>query len=432
LAAPSASADLAQWLNYLEALHPAVIDMGLERVLEVRARLALDPTFPIITVGGTNGKGSTCAMLESCLRSAGYRTGLYSSPHLLRYNERVTVCGREADDLSLIAAFAAVEHARGDCALTYFEFGTLAAMWMFIEARIDVAVLEVGLGGRLDAVNAFTPSCAVITSIGLDHQNYLGDTRESIAREKAGIMRAGVPAVVAEPDPPASLLDHAKSIDAQLYLIDRDFGFCPGDTQWEYWDWRGTRMQLPLPALRGAYQLSNASAAITALNLMRDELPVGMGAMRAGLVGVELPARFQVLPGRPRVVLDVAHNPHAARRLGENLRSLSDAGHSLAVFAMLKDKDIAGVVTELAALIDAWFIAPLAVPRGADLALLEGAFHRAGVDRNVTPCATVDQALTAALSQAQPDDKIVVFGSFYTVASALPALTSTRGATGRG
>jgi dihydrofolate synthase/folylpolyglutamate synthase len=432
LLAPSASADLDQWLAYLEALHPAVIDMGLERVLAVRARLALDPPFPLITVGGTNGKGSTCAMLESCLRSAGYRTGLYASPHLLRYNERVNIAGREADDAGLIAAFAAVERARGDCSLTYFEFGTLAAMLMFIEARVDVAVLEVGLGGRLDAVNAFAPSCAVITSIGLDHQNYLGDTREAIGREKAGIMRSQVPAVVAEPDPPSSLLQYAKSIDAQLYLIDRDFGYRPGSTQWEYWDWRGTRTSLPLPALRGAYQLSNASAAITALSLLRDPLPVEMAAIRAGLVGVELPARFQTLPGRPRVVLDVAHNPHAAQRLADNLREAADGGRCFAVFAMLKDKDIAGVIAEVAPLIDAWFVAPLDVPRGADHALLERAFRTAGVSAPVSPYDAVDTALAAAINQARPDDKIVVFGSFYTVASALRAQSSTRGATRRG
>jgi dihydrofolate synthase / folylpolyglutamate synthase len=421
LPAPSASASLPEWLAYLEALHPAMIDMGLDRVEAVRDRLLVQPQFPIITVGGTNGKGSTCAMLDSCLRCAGYRTGLYTSPHLLRYNERVTIAGEQADDASLVAAFAQVERARGATTLTYFEFGTLAAMLMFIEAGVDAAVLEVGLGGRLDAVNAFTPSCAVITSIDLDHQNYLGTTREQIGREKAGIMRGGVPAIVAEPQPPRSVIEHAQGIDAELYLIDRDFGYRAQTAQWEYWDWCGPRPPLPLPALRGNYQLSNAAAALAALTALRETVPVEMGAVRRGLVSVELPARFQVLPGRPEVVLDVAHNPHAARALADNLQQMQGRGRRLAVFAMLKDKDISAVIGALSGLIDAWFIAPLAVPRGADLAVLQRAFVVAGTSQPVNSYDDVGHALKAALNLAQVDDKIIVFGSFYTVALALQA-----------
>jgi dihydrofolate synthase/folylpolyglutamate synthase len=419
LRAPSASAGLPEWLAYLEALHPATIDLGLERVAAVRDRLGLRPQFPIITVGGTNGKGSTCAMLESCLRCAGYRTGLYTSPHLLRYNERVSITGQAADDRSLVSAFQSVEQARGDCSLTYFEFGTLAALLMFIEARVEVAVLEVGLGGRLDAVNAFEPSCAIITSVDLDHQNYLGATREQIGREKAGILRANVPAVVAEPEPPASLLQYAQGIGAQLYLIDRDFGYRAGEVQWEFWDWRGARAALPLPALRGAYQLSNAAAALAGLAAVRERLPVEMGAIRRGLIQVELPARFQVLPGRPQVVLDVAHNPHAAVRLAQNLRLLEGRGRRLAVFAMLKDKDIEGVITAVRDAIDEWSIAPLSGPRGADIQTLQNAFQRAAVTQPVTAFVDVQRAFSAAVGQALPDDKIVVFGSFYTVAAAL-------------
>jgi dihydrofolate synthase/folylpolyglutamate synthase len=419
LPAPSASASLSEWLAYLEALHPATIDLGLERVVAVRDRLDMRSPFPIITVGGTNGKGSTSAMLESCLRCAGYHTGLYTSPHLLRYNERVNIDGREAADRALVEAFCRVEAARGDCSLTYFEFGTLAAMLMFIEARVDVAVLEVGLGGRLDAVNAFEPSCAVITSVDLDHQNYLGNTRELIGREKAGILRAGVPAIIAEPQPPLSVMEHAKAIGADVYLIDRDFGYRAGGVQWEYWDWRGGRVSLPLPALRGSYQLSNASAALAALTALRGSLAVEMGAIRRGLSEVELPARFQVLPGRPVVVLDVAHNPHAAVRLAENLLLLDGRGRRLAVFAMLKDKDIEAVIAAMRSSIDEWFIAPLTGPRGADIGTLQSAFQRADVAQPVTAFADVERAFAAALGQAQADDKIVVFGSFYTVAGAL-------------
>ena len=419
LPAPSASAGLPEWLAYLEALHPATIDLGLERVAAVRDRLGLRPQFPIITVGGTNGKGSTCALLESCLRCAGYLSGLYTSPHLLRYNERVRIAGREADDAVLVRAFQSVEQARGDCSLTYFEFGTLAAVLMFIEARVEVGVLEVGLGGRLDAVNAFEPSCAIVTSVDLDHQNYLGPTREHIGREKAGILRAHVPAVVAEPEPPVSLMQHAQSIGAELYLIDRDFGYRAGDVQWEFWDWRGVHAALPWPALRGEYQLSNASAALATLDALRDRLPVEMGAIRRGLVEVDLPARFQVLPGRPTVVLDVAHNPHAAQRLAQNLRRLERRGRRLAVFAMLKDKDIAAVLAALRDDIDEWLIAPLSGPRGADVGMLRRAFQQAAIEQPVSTFTDVEEAYAAALERAQPDDKIVVFGSFYTVAGAL-------------
>jgi dihydrofolate synthase / folylpolyglutamate synthase len=419
LPAPSASAGLPEWLAYLEALHPATIDLGLERVAEVRDRLGLRPQFPIITVGGTNGKGSTCALLESCLRCAGYVSGLYTSPHLLRYNERVRIDGREAADAGLVRAFQSVERARGDCSLTYFEFGTLAAVLMFIEARVEVGVLEVGLGGRLDAVNAFEPSCAIVTSVDLDHQNYLGPTREHIGREKAGILRSHVPAIVAESEPPASLMQHAQSIGAELYLIDRDFGYRAGDVQWEFWDWRGVRAALPWPALRGEYQLSNASAALAALDTLRDRLPVEMGAIRRGLVEVDLPARFQVVPGRPTVVLDVAHNPHAAQRLAQNLRRLERRGRRLAVFAMLKDKDIAAVLAALRDDIDEWLIAPLTGPRGADVQTLQRAFQQAAIAQPVSAFTDVEGAYAAALERAQLDDKIVVFGSFYTVAGAL-------------
>ena len=420
-AAPDSSR-LEDWLSYLERLHPSSIDLGLDRVASVRDRLGLAPAFPVITVGGTNGKGSTCAMLESCLRRAGYKTGCYMSPHLLRYNERVRIGGLEAGDGALVEAFGRVEQARTNTSLTYFEFGTLAAILLFVEARIDVAVLEIGLGGRLDAVNAFEPDCAVVVSVALDHVDYLGSTRERIGFEKAGIFRAHKPAIVAEADPPVSLVQHARNTGADLRLIDRDFGYAAGDVQWRFWDWRGKRDGLPLPALRGTCQLANASAALAALDSLRDRLPVDNGAIRRGLVEVELPARFQVLPGRPALILDVAHNPHAAARLAENLARLDRRGGILAVFAMLKDKDINGVVAAVSAQVREWFVAPLPGPRGADLDRMTGALRAASAAGSVTSCSDVATALQRARGRAGPDDKIVVFGSFHTVAAALRAI----------
>jgi dihydrofolate synthase / folylpolyglutamate synthase len=421
LSAPPASAGLDAWLAYLERLHPATIELGLERVAKVRDRLGLAPSFPVITVGGTNGKGSTCAFLEACLDRAGYRVGCYTSPHLLRYNERVRIGCTQASDATLVAAFGRVEQARAGVSLTYFEFGTLAAMVLFLDTGLDVAVLEVGLGGRLDAVNAFEPDCAVVVSIGLDHLDYLGGTREQIGREKAGIFRGDRPAIVADADPPASLVKHAQDIGADLYLIDRDFGYVPGDLQWQFWDWRGKRDGLPPPALRGNMQFVNASAALATLDAIRERMPVDMGAIRRALVEVELPGRFQVLPGQPRIILDVAHNPDAGARLAENLDRLP-RGRTLAVFAMLKDKDIEGVAAAVSAQVDEWLIAPLPVPRGADIARLEQALKSAGISTAAARFPDVTSALQNARERAGPDDKIVVFGSFYTVADALRAM----------
>jgi dihydrofolate synthase / folylpolyglutamate synthase len=415
---PPPDGGLAAWLAYLERLHPSSIDLGLERVREVCRRLGLRFAVPVITVGGTNGKGSTCAYLEGFLRCAGYRAGCYTSPHLLHYNERVRIDGAAADDAQLVAAFEQVEAARGDVSLTYFEFGTLAAALLFREAAVDAAVLEVGLGGRLDAVNVFDADCAVICSIGLDHMDYLGNTREQIAAEKAGIMRSGRAAVVAEIEPPATLLAHADAIGAELYLIDRDFGVRIAESVWTYWSWMGRRSNLPRPALRGDHQVVNAATALAALDALRERLPVDMGAIRRALVEVELPGRFQVLPGRPLVILDVAHNPHAAQRLRDNLQQMR-GGRTLAVFAMLRDKDIAGVARALAGCIDEWFVAPLPGPRGAAHAELRAALEAAGLAGPVHYHDDVAQAWRAALERAGPDDRIAAFGSFLTVAAVL-------------
>lgn len=395
--------------------------MGLDRVACVRDRLGLVPRFPIITVAGTNGKGSVCAMLEAIFSSAGYKVGLYTSPHLLHYNERVRIARREADDGTLIGAFDRIERARKEVSLTYFEFGTLAAASIFIREQVDVAILEVGLGGRLDAVNAFDADCAVVTSVDFDHMDYLGDSRDSIGREKAGIFRAGRPAVCGEADPPASLVAHAAGIGAPLHLIGRDYGFNADSRQWQYWSVLGKRSALPYPALRGGYQLGNAATVLSASEQLRDRLPLDMGAIRRGLLDVELPGRFQVLPGRPMVILDVGHNPHAARALASSLRMLPSGGRTVAVFAMLKDKDIEGVAAAVAGMVDEWLIAGLPGPRGADAQRIRQALAAARVSVPVTSFDTPAHAYQHAIRSVGQNDKILVFGSFYTVGAALAA-----------
>ena len=416
---------LAAWLAYLETLHPKAIAMGLDRVAAVHARMAAAPVCPVITVTGTNGKGSTCAMLEAVLRCAGYRTGLYTSPHLMRYNERVRIAGEAQGDDALLAAFNAVEDARGDVPLTYFEYGTLAALWAFARAGLDVLILEVGLGGRLDAVNVVDADVAVVTSIDLDHMDYLGPTREDIGREKAGIFRAGRPAVCAEPDAPASLVEHARAVGAPIVRIGRDFGCVADDRQWQYWGPGGRRHGLPYPALRGAYQLGNAATVLAVVDVLRDRLHVSAGAIRDGLLAVELPGRFQVLPGRPAIVLDVAHNPHAAGALAATLGTMGYFPETLAVFGILADKDVTGVVAAMRLRVDRWFVATLPGPRGASAAALRVALERAGIAaRAIRAFDDVASGFAAARDEAGEADRIVVFGSFLTVAAALAAARS--------
>jgi dihydrofolate synthase/folylpolyglutamate synthase len=412
---------LSGWLSYLERIHPSAIDMGLDRVARVRDQLGLMPAFPIIAVAGTNGKGSVCAMIASILSSAGYKVGLYTSPHLLRYNERVRVLGREATDAALTGAFARIEEARGEVSLTYFEFGTLAAMDIFIRERVEIAVLEVGLGGRLDAVNVFDSSCAVVTSVDFDHMEFLGNSRDSIGAEKAGVFRTGRPAICGEPQVPAGLLERAQQIGAKLHLIGRDYGFRAEPNQWQFWSALGKRSALPYPALRGDYQLGNAATALCALEQLRDRLPVDMGAIREGLLEVALPGRFQVLPGRPMVILDVAHNPHAARALASSLRRLPAGGRTIAVFAMLRDKDIEGVAAAMRDEPDEWLVAGLSGPRGADAERIRQALAAAQVKVPVAKFDTPVDAYQQAIRSAGQNDKILVFGSFYTVAAVLAA-----------
>jgi dihydrofolate synthase/folylpolyglutamate synthase len=419
---------LPEWLAYLETLHPKSIAMGLARVREVYDRLGIAFNVPVVIVTGTNGKGSTCAFLEAMLGAGGYRVGLYTSPHLTRYNERVRIAGRDVDDAELIDAFERVEHARTATApatpLTYFEFGTLAALLLFAAARLDALVLEVGLGGRLDAVNLIDADVAVITNVDLDHQDYLGDTREAIGAEKAGILRAARPAVIGERDPPDSVVTHAAQLGTPLYRLGHEFDCVDEGTQWRYRGPGGDRFGLPIPALRGRYQLVNAATALTALELLRARLPLDAGAIRAALVSVALRGRFQVLPGRPTVVLDVAHNPHAAQRLAATLGDMGYHPRTLAVFGMLSDKDIDGVIDALAPRIDHWRLATLPGPRGARADDLARHLRAHGVAPDaIATFDDVPAALAAAQGDAHEADRIAVFGSFLTVAAALTALS---------
>lgn len=410
--------NLGGWLAYLEQLHPSTIELGLARVAGVMERLRLEPDFPLLTIAGTNGKGSSCAMLEAILGAAGYRVGCYTSPHLLRYNERVRIAGGEVDDAALCRAFAAVEAARGDISLTYFEFGTLAAMWLFLEQKVEVAILEVGLGGRLDAVNIFDADCAIVTSVDLDHMDYLGDDRESIGREKAGIFRSEKLAVSADRHPPRSLLQHAGEIGAELKQIGIDFAAEPQQGQWLFWSLGGWRLSLPYPSLRGSYQLDNACACLAALESLKNELPVTPENIRRGLLEATVPGRFQIVPGKPTLVLDVAHNPHAARGLAANLHQMRGGGKTIAVFAMLADKDIGGVIAALHDEIDLWLIAGIAHARGANAVELQAGLTSAGIDA-VHAFPDIDAAYRHACQIAGEDDRIAAFGSFHTVADVM-------------
>lgn len=414
---------LDAWLAWQERLHPAAVDLTLQRVVAVwRSMGAAPPAGVVITVTGTNGKGSCVAYLENILRCAGYRVGAYASPHLLRYNERVRVAGIEASDAQLCAAFERVDEARGDTTLTYFEFGTLAALDIFSRAGLDVAVLEVGLGGRLDAVNVIDPDVALVTSIGIDHTDWLGPDREHIAREKAGIFRAGRPAVCGDPNPPASLMDHATKLGVPLHIFGRDFNF---EADHIGWTWRGpqgeVRAGLGYPQLRGACQLQNAAAAVMVLELIKARLPVSQSALRQGLVEASLLGRFQVLPIQPTTILDVAHNPDAAATLAESLRKHPCTGRTLAVFAMLADKDMTSVVRALDEIIDEWHGAPLNVPRGASVLQIAAALDAAQPRGLVHIHSAVLDAYRGAKTRARPEDRVVVFGSFYTVSTLLRA-----------
>ena len=412
---------LDDWLAHCERLHPQTIELGLERGRTVAQRMRRGFDCPVVTGAGTNGKGSTCAMLEAILLEAGFRTGVYTSPHLVRFEERCRIRGESADASELVASFAVVEGARGDISLTYFEFTTLAILHVLSRAGLDVVVLEVGLGGRLDAVNIIDTDCAIITSIDVDHTELLGDTREKIGFEKAGILRTGRPAIVSDPVPPQSVLDRAREIDADLWLLGRDYNYSGDQQQWA-WAGRGRRYAgLAYPALRGANQLINAAGVLAALEAMRPRLPVTAQAVRNGLALVELPGRFQVVPGQPALVLDVAHNPHSAAALALNLDAMGFYPTTHAVFGAMADKDLAPMLARMDSLIERWYFTDLPTPRAAGAAALQAAWQAATRRRDAGSAvfASPMEALRAAEAQAQATDRIVVFGSFYTVGGVL-------------
>ena len=420
---------LPAWLALLESRHAeTVINMGLDRVNAVKERLQLGFNCPVVMVAGTNGKGSTCAMLESVLMRAGYKVGLYIKPHFLDFNERARVNGELASDDALVAAFNTVEAARGDTVLTYFEFTTLAIMHLLSGAGMDVVILEVGLGGRLDAVNVIDADVAIVTSVDIDHTDYLGDTREKIGYEKAGIFRAGKTAICSDPVPPQSLIDHAEAIGADLWLMGRDFNYSGDKQQWNYGGRSQRRNSLAYPSLRGANQILNACAVLAALEALKLVLPVGAQEVRTGLVTVELPGRFQVLPGRPTVILDVAHNPHAASALNQNLGNMGFHPYTYAVFGSMHDKDIDGVIAAMSEHVDHWCLTDLPSPRAAsasELAAKVQLVQAEKAERTINIFADPGQAYANAMSRAGENDRIVVFGSFLTVAGVMAARKSS-------
>jgi dihydrofolate synthase / folylpolyglutamate synthase len=431
---------LAAWLERIERLHPKTIDMSLERVRTVARRLNIGFDCPVVIVGGTNGKGSTCTLIASILQQAGYKVALHTSPHLVRFNERAVFNGAEVADAVLVPYLERVEAARvggfdrlspsglQEISLTYFEFTLLAILLWFMDCAPDAVVLEVGLGGRLDAVNIIDADVSVVTSVDLDHIEYLGPTREHIGWEKAHIYRAGRPAICADPVPPQRLVEYAHSIGADLWLFGRDFNYSGDKQQWN-WAGRGMRRSaLAYPGLRGANQLLNASAALAVLEALKDKLPVSQQAVRTGLLVAEIPGRFQVLPGRPTVILDVAHNPHAAAVLAQNLEQMGFYAYTWAVFGAMKDKDLDGVIEKLKGSVDHWLLTDLPTPRAATALQLQEklAAHgivgssKKGKERMIETFASPAQALARAKAAAGQDDRILVFGSFYTVGGVLP------------
>ena len=418
---------LDEWLAHCEQLHPKTVDMTLARVVAMRDRLGLRFEAPVVMVAGTNGKGSTCAMLETIALQAGYKVGLYIKPHLVHFQERCRVNGEPVKPESLLPFFEQIEAARGELQLTYFEFTTLAIMLRLAAEPLDLVILEVGLGGRLDAVNCIDADCSVITSIDLDHTEYLGPDRESVGREKAHIMRPGRVAVVSDPVPPASIAAYAAEIGADVRQLGRDFTYSGDRQQWQ-WSGREKRFSgLAYPALRGVNQLLNASGVLAVFEALHQRLPISAQAIRTGLALVELPGRFQVLAGQPALVLDVAHNPHAVAALAQNLDQMGFFPRTRAVFGAMADKDLAMIFQKIAHLVDVWHFTDLEIPRAAtaealakqfDYLRTSGAF-KTPPDVEIHQHADPLAALAAAASAADPADRILVFGSFYTVGGVL-------------
>ena len=424
MSTPNENASLDQWLTYLETLHPKAIDLGLARVQAVADQLDISWPGIKIVVAGTNGKGSTCAMLESVYLAAGYKVGMYTSPHLIDFNERIRLNGEFASDEAIVSKLALIEQTRGEISLSYFEYTTLAALLLFKEQAVDVAVLEVGLGGRLDAVNIVDADCAIVTSVAIDHIDWLGTDREKIGLEKAHVFRSGKPAICSDPEPPASLVSYAEEIGADLWLFGRDFNYEGDKLQWSFAARGSRKNSLAYPALRGANQLLNASAVLAAVESLKHHLAVPIQAIRLGFLQASLPGRFQILPGQPTTILDVAHNPHAAAVLAHNMQSMSYFPYTYAVLGMLNDKDAAQVIMNFKGIVDHWYCADLQGPRartGAELASMIQEII--GQDSDGLPTVEVFDTPVSAYQKARENagdsDRIVVFGSFLTVAAVL-------------
>jgi len=414
---------LQDWLSWQESLHPSLIDLGLERVSQVFTRLHADfkPPFTVITVAGTNGKGSSIALLEAILLAAGYRVGTYTSPHLLRYNERIRINGEQASDAAICQAFQRIDTARGETSLTYFEFGTLAALDIFYRSPPDIVLLEVGLGGRLDAVNIVDADIALITAIGLDHTDWLGTDREAIATEKAGVMRVAHPVVCSDEDTPRAIQAHAEALQAPLYCLGRDFGHEPANGQWQWWSRALQRHGLPKPALPGVHQLNNASGVLMVLELLADRFPTTAAHVREGLRAMRLRGRYEQRTDGVLQILDVAHNVDSAVALANVLRASGRTGESHAVVGMLADKDTRGVLQALLPLVDVWHCADLTLPRGATAAQLAAELRALDGNATIHTHASVFAAWQAALRACGKNTghRIIAFGSFYTVAELL-------------
>ncbi len=404
---------LHEWLAWQEQLHLSSIDLGLERIRIVAERLdILNPPFPIISVAGTNGKGSSVAFLHAMLTAQGYKTGAYTTPHIVHYNERIAIAGKPASDSLICQAFEKINQARGDISLTYFEFGTLAAVLCFIEQKVDIAILEVGLGGRLDAVNLWDAELALITTIGIDHVDWLGNNRELIGREKAGIMRVNRPVVCGEANPPHSIIEYADKIHAKLIRYTQDYNYQYSDKQWS---WQGlgiTYQDLPLPALQGDYQFQNAAMVITGLHA--STIAIDESSIRNGLQQAYVAGRLQKIQDQPEILLDVAHNPQAAQELAKYLQKNKIKGKTRAIFSILNDKDVEAVVLSMRSVIDEWHLIELDDPRATPIKQLESQLNHLGL-QIFTDYSSFAGILNSVKSYSQPNDRLVIFGSFLLI-----------------
>lgn len=419
--------DLAGWLDYISAQHSSEIELGLDRLRRVAEALKLKPfNCPVITVAGTNGKGSSVSALEKFYTAAGYLTGCYTSPHLTIFNERIRVGCNFASDDELCQAFAMINAARGDTSLTYFEFATLAALILFELSNPDIVLLEVGLGGRLDATNLFPADLALITCIGIDHADWLGHDRETIAVEKAGIIHPGKTVVIADPEAPASLLEIAYDRAQRVFLINQDFHYELEQADWS-WQWnKKVLAELPLPGFSGRAQLNNIAGVLMCITVLQSRLPVSDEILYKTLPKLSLPGRFQVIQGKPLIVLDVAHNPDSTALLAENLREQTILGETYAVVAMLKDKDIMASLSHVSSEIDYWYVAGLPVPRGESADIIRKIAQKISPNKCIHTFLSVDEAWKQALKEARGKDRILVFGSFHTVGAIISLLSSNK------